>query len=85
MHLQEIKEKLKNYIQKEFLYDKPELIIDDETLLIEEDIIDSLGIFVLISFLTDNFQVKIKPEEVVVENFATLDTITELVISKLKS
>ncbi|MBL1209288.1 acyl carrier protein [Geminocystis sp. GBBB08] len=78
-----IKETVKNYIQQEFLYDKPELELNDDSLLIEEEIIDSLGIFVLISFLDEQFQVKVEPQEVIAENFATLDVITSFVENKL--
>lgn len=78
-----IKETIKNYIQQEFLYDKPELELSDDSLLIEQEIIDSLGIFVLISFLDEQFQVKVEPQEVIAENFATLDVITSFVENKL--
>ncbi len=51
----------------------------------EEEIIDSLGIFVLISFIEEQFNVKINPDEVVLDNFETIDTIKFLVMSKLGS
>ncbi len=79
----EIKDTIKTYIKQEFLYDKPEFDLEDDSLLIEEDIIDSLGIFVLISFLDEQFQVKLRPDEVVIENFANLNTLTCLVMGKL--
>ena len=82
---QEVEEILKSHILKEFMYDQPEVILDNKSLLIEEEIIDSLGIFVLISFIEEQFNVKINPDEVVLDNFETIDTIKFLVMSKLGS
>ncbi|MEH2137439.1 acyl carrier protein [Nostoc sp.] len=81
----EIEEILKNQISKEFMYDRPEVILDNESHLIDEEIIDSLGIFVLISFIEEQFHVKINPDEVLLDNFETIDTIKSLIMSKLRS
>lgn len=82
---QEVEEILKSQIIKEFMYDKPEVILENDSLLIDEEIIDSLGIFVLISFMEEEFNIKINPDEVLLDNFETIDTIKSLVISKLGS
>ncbi|AVH63796.1 MAG: acyl carrier protein [Nostoc sp.] len=82
---QDVEEILKNQISKEFMYDKPEVILDNGSLLIEEEIIDSLGIFVLISFIEEQFHIKINPDEVLLDNFENIDTIKSLVMSKLGS
>lgn len=50
--------------------------------LLEEEIIDSLGIFTLIGFIEDRFGVSVEPEEINLENFRTLDSITALVEAK---
>jgi len=81
----EVEEILKSQILKEFMYDKPEVILDNDSLLIEEEIIDSLGIFVLISLMEEQFNIKINPDEVMLDNFETIDTIKSLVMSKLGS
>ncbi len=80
---QELEQQIKNYIIKEFLYDKPAVTLDKDSLLIEEGIIDSLGIFILISFIDEEFKVKIEADEVLLENFETLNAIKSLVMSKL--
>lgn len=81
----EVEEILKSQILKEFMYDKPEVILDNDSLLIEEEIIDSLGIFVLISLMEEQFNIKINSDEVMLDNFETLDTIKSLVMSKIAS
>ena len=56
--------------------------LDDETLLVEDEIIDSLGIFLLLGFIKERFGVEVDPEDVTMENFATVRAITNLVEKK---
>jgi len=50
--------------------------------IIEKGLVDSLGLFKIIAFLEDRFQVSVAPEEILFENFATIGAITQLVNSK---
>lgn len=72
---------LRQFIMEEFVRDGSP--IDETTNLLEQEIIDSLGIFTLISFIEDRFGVRVAPEEVNLENFETLDAIASLVDQKL--
>lgn len=76
------KDTLKEYIVGEFIPDG-DVEIDDTTNLLEEEVIDSLGIFTLVSFIESKFNVSIEAEEVNLENFETLGNISKLVDSKL--
>lgn len=71
---------IKEFVKKEFMTGGREL--HDDTNLLEEEIIDSLGIFTLVSFVEDNFGVKVEPEEVNLENFETVEAVAKLVQSK---
>ena len=73
---------LKEYIAQEFMFDRPASDLDGNISLIEEGIIDSLGIFMLISFIESQFGVKVQPEDVVLDNFKTIDTIKELIVTR---
>lgn len=72
---------LRQFIMEEFVRDGSP--IDETTNLLEQEIIDSLGIFTLIGFIEDRFGVRVAPEEVNLENFETLDAIASLVDQKL--
>lgn len=50
----------------------------DDTRLVEEEIIDSLGIFLLLGFIKNRLNVEVDPEDVTLENFATVDAIVAL-------
>ena len=71
---------LTHYIQTEL--NSKQLIITMETALIETGLIDSLSIFKLILFMEDRFIVKIQAEDIVLENFANVKTLTQLVQAK---
>lgn len=72
---------IRQFIIDEFVRDGS--TIDETTNLLEQEIIDSLGIFTLIAFIEDRFGVRIAPEEVNLENFETLASISSLVERKL--
>ncbi len=74
---------IKNYIVQELMYDRPETELTIDTHLIEEEIIDSMGIFRLITFLEEQFSFTLKHEEVVLESFETIAAITALVETRL--
>ncbi len=78
----DIKGNIKEYILDEFIPDG-DIDVEDTTNLLEEEVVDSLGIFTLVSFIENTFNVSIDAEEVNLDNFETLSSITKLVESKL--
>jgi len=52
--------------------------------LIENGVVDSLGIFRLVTFLEETLGVKIGDEEISAENLQSVDMIEQLVLSKSK-
>jgi len=81
--MNDVEQKIKDYISKEFLSERPEVVLENNLSLIKEGIIDSLGVFLIVGFLEEQFGIKIEEEDVVLENFGTVDAITSLVIAKL--
>jgi acyl carrier protein len=77
-----MEEIIKDYIKKEFLFDNPQAVVTDDQPLLEEGIIDSLGIFTLIDFIQQQFGIKIDPTDVIVENFKSVRTVADLVRSR---
>lgn len=77
--MQNIEERIKDYIVKEF---KPEIPLDNHSRLIQEGIIDSLAIFMLIGFIEEQFGIKVDSEDVEVSNFETINAIRDLIIAK---
>ena len=83
--MKDIEQTIKEYILKEFMFDRPTTVLADDLPLIEEGIIDSLGIFVLIAFIEDQFKIKIQPDDVVMDNFESVNAVKALILSRLTS
>ena len=76
-----IKTKIKNYII-ESTFDDVEKIKDD-SLIFEEGILDSMGLLFLIEFLQEEFNLTTTDEELVVENFQSINSIIAFIESKM--
>ena len=57
--------------------------IAPDTDIIGEGLVDSLGIFKLIAYVEETFNVTIEPQEVLIENFQTLRALRNLIVKKL--
>lgn len=77
----QISQALTDYLQSEL--NQKQMAITAETSLIAASLIDSLTIFKLILFIEEHFAIKIQPEDIVVENFETINSLQALVKRKL--
>lgn len=69
------------YIKDEINYSKS---FDPHTNIIEEGIIDSMGILSLVSFLETKYGIEIDLEEINADNFATVKKIAQFVMASIK-
>ena len=77
----EIKNRLHQYIVKETMSESNQ--INDDTLLFEQGIFDSIGLLLLIEFIKTEFNVNTSDEELVIENFESINSIEKYITSKL--
>lgn len=70
---------IKQYITEEFLYGRSDVVLTNDFRLIEQGVIDSMGIFRLITFLEGTFGRQFDLTEIEYENFATIEAITALI------
>lgn len=72
---------------RRFIYDKFPLAksrkLEDSSHLLEEGVLDSLGVLELVNFLQDEHGIPIEDEELVPENFASIDAIAAFVEAKV--
>ncbi|MBV8591055.1 MAG: acyl carrier protein [Acetobacteraceae bacterium] len=71
--------RIKQFVIEEFLPDVPEGDLTEDFDLIENGVIDSLGLLKVIAWIEDEFGVLIEVDEMVPENFSTIGTISALV------
>ena len=81
MSKEDIKEKIIKIIEESSGYEKAE--ISKVSNLISDEIIDSLGMIELISFLEKEFSVMFSEDDLVLENFETLNKIVDLIELKI--
>ena len=53
--------------------------------IIETGLVDSLGLFKVVAFIEDRFKVQVAPEDIMFENFSSINAITRLVQAKLSA
>lgn len=82
METESIKAKIREFVMEE-AQSKGITSVADTDSLTENGIVDSLGIFRLVSFLEDSFGVRIGDEEIVHDNFQTISEIEQFVSAKL--
>lgn len=73
---------LLKYIKEQLLNNEIEDDFDDSEDLLGSGILDSLGMVQLIAFVENEFNVQVGPEDMVIENFMTVDHIVNYVQGK---
>jgi acyl carrier protein len=77
-----IKEKVKSYIIESVHAEKEK--INNETLVFKEGYFDSMGFITMISFLEEEFNIKTGDEDLIEENFESINAITGFISRKLQ-
>jgi acyl carrier protein len=81
----EIKEQVRTFILEELARRKGITVFSDDESLTENGVVDSLGTFRLVTFLENNFNVRIADEDIVHENFRSVREIERFVNGKLNA
>ena len=74
---------IKNFIRTELIYND-EKDFDENTNLIERGIVDSMSLVRLISFIEEHCEIQVQDEDIVPENFSSLNKISSFVIERRK-
>lgn len=75
-----IKGDIKNYILEASLSDVKN--VEDDDLIFENGLLDSMGLLFLIEFLDENFNVKVSDDELNPKNFESINNIVSFVKDK---
>lgn len=79
-----VKDQIRDFIREQLAPAKGITSFRDDESLMENGVIDSLGIFRLVTFLEESFGVRIGDEEINAENLQSVDMIEQLVLRKNK-
>ncbi len=78
----DIKNKIRTFIVENFLFGKDEGL-EDETSFLDEGIIDSTGILELVSFMEQEFHIKVEDEELIPENLDSIKNVVAYLKKKI--
>ncbi|MGH7616527.1 MAG: acyl carrier protein [Gemmatimonadaceae bacterium] len=77
--------RVRTFIQENFLYMRPNFEVGPDDGLLEQGIIDSMGVLDLLNFLEEAFDVRVSDDELTEENLGTLRSIGRFVAAKRQS
>jgi acyl carrier protein len=80
-----VREQLRDFILTELKTKLTEGVLTDSYPLLEAEAIDSLAVFTIVQFLEDQFGIEVGDDDLVVENFATIDAMATMVEAKKNS
>jgi len=81
MQQEQIRNEVHEFIQKNFIYNDKKKLGDDESLL-ASGVVDSTGVLELIAFLETKFGVKFADNELVADNFDSVNKIISFLLRK---
>ena len=79
----EIKNEIKQFILKASYVSED--MLNNETLIFTQGIMDSMGFMSLVSYLDDNFSIRVKDTELIEANFESIDAIGNFIERRLNS
>jgi len=77
-----IENAIRRYILENFLFTDDEEQLQNEASFLEEGIVDSTGVLELVMFVEETFGFVVEDEEIVPENFDSVDQLSRYVRSK---
>ena len=78
----EINVQIRDFIAKNLLFSDNGFQYDDDDSFLQEGIVDSVGVMDLVSFVEDNFNVEVDDQEIVPDNFDSINKLAQYVRSK---
>lgn len=77
-----VEAQIRHYILENFLYTSDEGKLQNDDSFLEEGIVDSTGILELLLFVEETFDIMVEDEEVLPDNFDSVERLTRYVKAK---
>jgi len=73
---------IRTYVRETFLYARPDVALADEGSLLQQGVIDSMGVVELVEFLQGTFGIHVEDDEITEDNLGTIGAIARYVSRK---
>jgi acyl carrier protein len=80
---EQILAQVRAYIEQEFLYMRPGVVLSDDDSLMKKGVVDSMGVLEVMQFLSDTFGVSPADDEITEANLGSLRATARFVHEKL--
>ncbi|MCA9935734.1 MAG: acyl carrier protein [Ardenticatenaceae bacterium] len=80
--MMDIKEQIRQYLAENFLFSDNGFNLSDDDSFLEEEVVDSTGVMELVLFVEDNFGVSVADEEIVPDNFDSVNQLAAYIQRK---
>ena len=77
--MESVETSIRRYVLETFLFTEDESQLSNDASFLEEGIVDSTGILELVMFVEETFSIVVKDEEVVPENFDSVERLARYV------
>jgi acyl carrier protein len=81
-HETQVRERVRNFLQENFLYMRPDFELADDDRLLERGVVDSMGIAEMVTFIEDEFGIKMSDDDISESNLGSLRAIGRFVTQK---
>jgi len=78
-----IREEIKEFIREKFLAGSVSEVLENDSKLLDEQIIDSSGVLVMIMHIEKTYNIRIDDSELIPDNFNSINFLAELIESKI--
>ncbi len=78
----DIKEKIRQYLAENFMFSDDGFKLDNDASFLEEEVVDSTGVMELVLFVEDNFDIAVADEEIVPDNFDSVNQLAAYIQRK---
>ena len=75
-------ERLRAFVQENFLYMRPDFELADSDHLLERGVVDSLGVVEMVQFIEQEFGIDVAEDEISEANLGSLQAIARFIRSK---
>lgn len=77
----DIRRALTKFISSELL--SPATMVSDDEMLLNDGVVDSLGMIRLVGFIEESYEIDIPPQHLTIENFKSINTISDYLARQL--
>jgi acyl carrier protein len=75
---------IRNYLEEKYSITRRGIRLNDNTMLLEEKIIDSVGVLELLFFVEETFRIEVPEEDISPDHFGTINRLALYIDSKQK-